>query len=65
MAEQGSEAKAEGIYFGGQAVMEGVMIRGPRHMAVAVRHPKGHIVIHSEELGGVYTGRIRRVPVRA
>ncbi len=51
------------LYYGGQAVMEGVMIRGPQHMAVAVRHPKGHIVTHSEELSGIYTGRIRRVPL--
>lgn len=51
------------VYYGGQAVIEGVMIRGPRHMAVAVRDPRGHIVVHSEELGGVYTGPIRHVPL--
>ena len=51
------------VYFGGQAVIEGVMIRGPRDMAVAVRHPQGHIVRHSERLRGLYTGRARRVPL--
>lgn len=51
------------VYYGGQAVLEGVMIRGPQHMAVAVRHPRGHIVRHSEQLGGVYTGRARRLPL--
>ncbi len=51
------------VYFGGQAVLEGVMIRGPEHMAVAVRHPKGQIVTHSERLGGIYTGRARRLPM--
>lgn len=51
------------VYYGGQAVIEGVMIRGPEHMAVAVRHPKGHIVVHSEKLGGLYTGRSRRIPL--
>lgn len=51
------------VYYGGQAVIEGVMIRGPEHMAVAVRHPKGHIVTHSERLSGIYTGRTRRVPL--
>lgn len=51
------------VYYGGQAVMEGVMIRGPEHMAVAVRHPRGHIVIHSERLTGIYTGRSRRIPL--
>src|SRR5690349_4299700 len=51
------------LYYGGQAVLEGVMIRGPQHMAVAVRHPKGHIVTHAEKLEGIYAGRHRRVPV--
>ncbi len=51
------------LYYGGQAVVEGVMIRGPEHMAVAVRHPKGQIVTHSEALGSLYTGRARRLPL--
>ena len=51
------------VYYGGQAVLEGVMIRGPEHMAVAVRHPKGHIVVHQEQLSGLYTGPLRRVPL--
>lgn len=51
------------VYFGGQAVIEGVMIRAPRHMAVAVRHPSGEIVRHSEELTGFTTGRLRQVPL--
>ncbi len=54
---------SEGVYYGGQAVIEGVMIRGPQHMAVCVRHPNGEIVKHSEALRGMYTGRWRRVPV--
>lgn len=56
-------APADNVYFGGQAVMEGVMIRGPEHMAVAVRHPKGHIVTHSEKLTGIYTSRSRKIPL--
>ena len=51
------------VYYGGQAVIEGVMIRAPRHMAVAVRHPSGEIVRHAEELTGFTTGRLRRVPL--
>jgi uncharacterized protein YqhQ len=54
--------EAGNVYYGGQAVIEGVMIRGPRHMGVAVRHPAGHIVTHAEQLGGIYTGRLRRLP---
>ena len=36
--------------YGGQAILEGVMMRGHRHVAVAVRHPKGHIVTRAEAL---------------
>jgi uncharacterized protein YqhQ len=51
------------LYYGGQAVMEGVMIRGPRHMAIAVRAPDGTIVTRGEPLTGVYTGWPRRIPI--
>ena len=50
-------------YYGGQAIIEGVMIRAPRHMAMAVRHPNGEIVRRREELTGFTTGWIRRVPL--
>lgn len=57
-----SAPRPDGSY-GGQAVVEGVMIRAPRHMAVAVRHPRGHVVRHAHELRGFATGRARRVPL--
>src|SRR3972149_4304465 len=50
------------VYYGGQAVLEGVMIRGPRSMAVACRRPDGQILVRSEKLGGVYAGPLRRIP---
>ena len=49
--------------YGGQAVIEGVMIRSPRHISVAVRAPDGSIVSRTEDLAGLYTGRLRRAPV--
>jgi hypothetical protein len=57
------EAHSDHQYYGGQAVIEGVMIRGPRHMAIAVRGPDGEIVTRSETLPGVMAGRLRRIPV--
>jgi len=36
--------------YGGQAVIEGVMIRGRDSIAVAVRRPDGEIVVHRNEL---------------
>jgi uncharacterized protein YqhQ len=43
-------------YYGGQAVIEGVMMRGRKTMAVAVRNPQGEIVLHEEPLTArIYT----------
>ncbi|MBQ8429589.1 MAG: peptide chain release factor N(5)-glutamine methyltransferase [Clostridia bacterium] len=42
--------KENRTYIGGQAVMEGVMMRGRRSMATAVRDPQGEIQIESERL---------------
>ncbi|MFZ4656299.1 MAG: DUF1385 domain-containing protein [Caldilineaceae bacterium] len=45
-------------YYGGQAVIEGVMMRGRKAMAVAVRNPQGEIVLHEEPLKAkIYTSR--------
>jgi uncharacterized protein YqhQ len=44
------------FYYGGQAVIEGVMMRGRKRMAVAVRAPDGQIVVHEEPLtAAIYT----------
>ncbi|GIK43010.1 MAG: membrane protein [Chloroflexota bacterium] len=49
--------------YGGQAVIEGVMMRGRKHMAVAVRNPQGEIVLHSEPLNPrIYSSFINKVP---
>ena len=49
--------------YGGQAVIEGVMMRGSRALSVAVRNPKGDIVVHTEPLDPrIYGGRLARVP---
>jgi uncharacterized protein YqhQ len=44
------------FYYGGQAVIEGVMMRGRKRMAVAVRAPDGQIAVHEEPLtAAIYT----------
>ncbi|MBM4429279.1 MAG: DUF1385 domain-containing protein [Chloroflexi bacterium] len=51
------------VHYGGQAVLEGVMMRGVRHMAIAVRKPSGEIVVHSEPLPrGIYDSALGRLP---
>jgi uncharacterized protein YqhQ len=54
---------AKPFYYGGQAVMEGVMMRGRSSMAVGVRAPDGRIVVWEEELiPGPVLMRVRNVP---
>ncbi|MCC6177866.1 MAG: DUF1385 domain-containing protein [Chloroflexi bacterium] len=49
--------------YGGQAVLEGVMMRGRRWAAVAVRAPSSRIVVRSERLPErLYSGWISRTP---
>jgi len=49
--------------YGGQAVIEGVMIRGRRHVAVAIRKRSGEILLRSQPLrGAIYTARWARLP---
>jgi len=50
------------ITYGGQAVIEGVMMRGQKAFAVAMRAPDGKIAIHIEELAKVYRSGITKVP---
>ena len=49
--------------YGGQAVIEGVLIRGQRCSSIAVRRPDGSVALRSEPLSTVFTGRLRRVPL--
>ena len=51
------------FFYGGQAVIEGVMIRGRRHFSLAVRRTDGQIETLSEPLSQIYTGKLRRVPL--
>jgi len=51
------------LNYGGQAVMEGVMMRGSKALAVAVRQPDGNIVLHTEPLDPkIYSGRLSKIP---
>jgi uncharacterized protein YqhQ len=48
--------------YGGQAVIEGVMMRGKSAVAIAMRAPDKSIVIHEEQLGGIYKSRLTKIP---
>lgn len=49
--------------YGGQAVIEGVMMRGAHSFAVAVRDPEGRIVVHEQPINeALYRGWISKTP---
>lgn len=48
---------------GGQAVMEGVMMRGPKKIVTAVRKHDGEIVTDEQPLGKVRTGKFVKLPI--
>jgi uncharacterized protein YqhQ len=49
----------QNLQYGGQAVIEGVMMRSPRYFAVACRHPNGEIVLKLEDLANSWLARLR------
>src|SRR5229473_2249038 len=56
--------KKEQFFYGGQAVIEGVMMRGKRHYAVAVRLPstKQIVVDRGELKASIYVNRFWKLP---
>ena len=55
-------ACAKKTSIGGQALMEGIMMRGPKKSAMAVRNPQGEIVL---EVTDISTGKrpfITKIP---
>ena len=50
------------ITYGGQAVIEGVLMRGQKAFAIAMRAPDGTIALHTEKLAKVYSSGITKIP---
>ncbi len=48
---------------GGQALLEGIMMRGPKVTAMAVRNPQGEIVLEEEPTRGQTRPKICRLPI--
>lgn len=48
--------------YGGQALIEGVLMRGNKYLAAAFRKPDGEIVVETEELGRIYQSPLKKIP---
>jgi len=51
------------FHYGGQAVIEGVMIRGRKAVVTTVRRPGGGLVSDIQPLATIYTGWMRKTPL--
>ena len=54
---------AEGFNYGGQAIIDGVMMRGQNSVVTAVRHPVKGLIVESHPFNTIYTPRIRKMPI--
>lgn len=48
--------------YGGQALIEGVLMRGSHYLAAAMRSPQGEIIVEKEELHGIYMSPLAKIP---
>ena len=48
---------------GGQALMEGIMMRGPKRSAMAVRNPEGEMVIEEWDTKGTERAKFFKLPI--
>ncbi len=58
-----SDKKVFKTSIGGQAVMEGVMMRGPETIATAVRKPDKEIIVDTQPIGKVRKSKILKLPI--
>ena len=54
---------ANSFHYGGQALIEGVMMRGPHDVGMAVWTPDGKLDTSHKPVPSLYTGRLRKLPL--
>jgi uncharacterized protein YqhQ len=52
----------QSFHYGGQAVIEGVMMLGKQGVAISVRQPNGELSTVKQPLASIYKGRLREMP---
>lgn len=48
---------------GGQALIEGIMMKGPKNIATAVRTPEGEIVIRKSSINPMFSNKFFKLPI--
>lgn len=63
MSNHDKEERVRPTSIGGQAIIEGVMMRGKKIYAMAVRNPAGGITVEKNEWGGIASKGIFKFPI--
>ncbi len=63
LSKKDCEVKCKRTSIGGQALIEGIMMRGPEYSAMAVRNPEGEIVLEKWENKKPKNPKIRKIPI--
>ena len=61
--QQNNECPIKKTSIGGQALLEGIMMRGPKRTAMAVRDPKGEIILEVDKTPAMGTSKASRLPI--
>ena len=55
-------AEKKKFNYGGQAVIEGVMIRGRTSVVTAIRRPNGEIAVNAKQVPSLTKSKLRKIP---
>ena len=58
-----TQSESKMPHYGGQALIEGVLMRGKRFVVAAFRQPDGQILTEHEGLTGIYATRLTKLPL--
>jgi uncharacterized protein YqhQ len=61
MVDKLAESKKTSI--GGQALIEGIMMRGPHKIATAVRKPDGEITVKTQDINPIFKSKFLKLPL--
>ena len=61
--EKDTACPAKRTSIGGQALIEGIMMRGPKKSAMAVRNPEGEIVLEKWETESAFRAKFFKLPI--
>lgn len=58
-----TQSESKMPHYGGQALIEGVLMRGKRYVVAAFRQPDGQLLTEHERLTGIYATRLTKLPL--